>query len=81
MIKHAAVLALAGFLSAGSLFAAKSVTVSLKDSKDQPIGTATINEAKKGGVTILLKVKGLPPGTTSPLTRRARPPRCWSTHV
>ncbi len=62
MIKHAAVLALAGLLSAGSLFAAKSVTVSLKDAKDQPVGTATITEAKKGGVTILLKVKGLPPG-------------------
>lgn len=62
MIKHAAVIALAGFLSAGSLFAAKSVTVSLKDAKGQPVGTATISEAKKGGVTILLKVKGLPPG-------------------
>lgn len=62
MIKHAAVLALAGCLSAGSLFAAKSVTVSLKDAKGQDVGTATINEAKKGGVTIVLKVKGLPPG-------------------
>ncbi len=62
MIKHAAVLALAGLLSAGSLFAAKSVTVSLKDAKGQPVGTATISEAKKGGVTIVLKTKGLPPG-------------------
>ncbi len=61
MLKHAAVIAIAGCLSAGSLFAAK-VVVSLKDSKGQDVGTATISEVKKGGVTILLKVKGLPPG-------------------
>ena len=62
MNKHAAVLALAGLLSAGSLFAAKTATVSLKDAKGQDVGTANISEAKKGGVTIVLKVKGLPPG-------------------
>jgi Cu-Zn family superoxide dismutase len=62
MNKHAAVLALAGLLSAGSLFAAKTATVSLKDAKGQDVGTAIISEAKKGGVTIVLKVKGLPPG-------------------
>ena len=62
MIKHAAVIALAGFFSAGSLLAAKTVIVSLKDAKGQDVGTASISEVKKGGVTILLKVKGLPPG-------------------
>ena len=62
MIKHAAAIALAGFLGAGSLFAAQTVNVSLKDSKGQDVGTAKINEVKKGGVTILLNVKGLPPG-------------------
>jgi Cu-Zn family superoxide dismutase len=62
MIKHASVIALAGFLTAGSLFAAKTVTVSLKDSKGQDVGTAKIAEAAKGGVTILLTVKGLPAG-------------------
>jgi Cu-Zn family superoxide dismutase len=62
MIKHAAVIALAGFLSAGSLFAAKTVIVNMKDAKGQDVGTATISEARKGGVTILMRVKGLPPG-------------------
>lgn len=62
MIKHAAVIALAGFLGAGCLSAATTVNVSLKDSKGQDVGTAKINEVKKGGVTILLNVKGLPPG-------------------
>jgi Cu-Zn family superoxide dismutase len=62
MTKHAAVIAFAGLLSAGSLFAAKPVNVALKDSKGMDVGTATISEAKKGGVTIVMKVKGLPPG-------------------
>ncbi|HEV2200451.1 MAG TPA: superoxide dismutase family protein [Bryobacteraceae bacterium] len=62
MIKHAVVLALAGFLGAGYLFAATTVNVSLKDSKGQDVGTAKISEVPKGGVTILLNVKGLPPG-------------------
>jgi len=44
------------------LFAAKTVTVVLKDSKGQDVGTAKIAPAEKGGVTILLTVKGLPPG-------------------
>ena len=35
MTKYAAVIALAGFLSAGSLLTAKTVTVTLKDAKGQ----------------------------------------------
>ena len=61
MNKLVTVIALAGFVGAGSL-AAKTVTVSLKDSKGMEVGTAKIAEAAKGGVTILLKVKGLTPG-------------------
>jgi len=61
MNKHVAMIALAGLVAAGTL-AAKTVTVTLKDSKGQDVGTAKIAEAAKGGVTILLKVKGLPPG-------------------
>jgi Cu-Zn family superoxide dismutase len=62
MTKHAVVIALAGILSTGSLLAAKTVTVALKDAKGQDVGTAKIADAEKGGVTILLKVKNLPPG-------------------
>jgi Cu-Zn family superoxide dismutase len=63
MTKHAAVLALAGLVGAAGLFAAnKPVTVELKDSKGQPVGTAKISDAKKGGVVIQVSVKGLPAG-------------------
>jgi Cu-Zn family superoxide dismutase len=62
MIKYAAVVALAGFLGSGSLLVAKTKVVELKDAKGVSVGTATIADAEKGGVTILLKVKGLPPG-------------------
>lgn len=61
MNKHAAVIALASLLGAGSL-AAKTVNVTLKDAKGMDVGTAKIADAPKGGVTILLKVKGLAPG-------------------
>jgi superoxide dismutase, Cu-Zn family len=61
MNKLVAVIALAGSLGAGCL-AAKSVTVTLKDAKGMDVGTARIADAAKGGVTILLKVKGLTPG-------------------
>ncbi len=62
MIKYAAVVALAGFLGSSSLLVAKTKTVELKDAKGMVIGNAKIADDAKGGVTILLKVKGLPPG-------------------
>ena len=63
MTKHAVVLALAGFLGATSLFAAgKSVNVIMKDAKGVQVGTAEITEAKRGGVLIRLKVRGLQVG-------------------
>jgi Cu-Zn family superoxide dismutase len=63
MIRPAAFFALAGFLTAASVFAAnKPVTVALMDAKGQPVGTAKISDANKGGVVIQLNVKGLPPG-------------------
>lgn len=63
MTKHAVVLALAGVLGATSLFAAgKTVNVVVKDAKGVQVGTAKIAEAKRGGVLIRLKVRGLPVG-------------------
>jgi Cu-Zn family superoxide dismutase len=63
MTRHAAFFALAGLLTAVSVFAAnKPVTVALMDAKGQPVGTAKIADANKGGVVIQLNVKGLPPG-------------------
>jgi Cu-Zn family superoxide dismutase len=63
MIRPAAFFALAGLLTAASVFAAnKPVTVALTDAKGQPVGTAKISDANKGGVLIQLNVKGLPPG-------------------
>ena len=48
-------------LAAASLPAAP-VRVELKDAKGVSVGTAAISEAKRGGVTIRLKVHGLPAG-------------------
>lgn len=63
MIRPAAFFALAGFLTAAGVFAAnKPLTVELKDGKGQPVGTARVSDAKKGGVVIQLNLKGLPPG-------------------
>src|SRR6476646_80123 len=63
MTRHAVFLALAGFLTAATVFAAnKPVSVALMDAKGQPVGTAKISDAKKGGVVIQLNLKGLPPG-------------------
>jgi superoxide dismutase, Cu-Zn family len=63
MTRHAALFALAGLLTAASVFAAnKAVTVALMDAKGQPVGTAKVSDANKGGVVIQLNVKGLPPG-------------------
>jgi Cu-Zn family superoxide dismutase len=47
---------------AGVLCAAPAVKVNLKNSKGEPVGTATITDAKKGGELVHLKLKGLPPG-------------------
>ena len=41
---------------------AAPVTVELKDAKGVVVGHASITEAKKGGVLIHLRAKGLPPG-------------------
>ena len=49
------------FLTAVALCAAP-VYVDLKDAKGVPVGRATITEAKKGGVLVHLRVKGLPVG-------------------
>jgi superoxide dismutase, Cu-Zn family len=63
MTKHAVVVALAGFLGAATLYGAgKSVNVIMKDAMGQKVGTARITEAKRGGVLIRLKVRGLPIG-------------------
>ena len=63
MTRPAAFFALAGFLTAVSVWAAnKPVTVALMDAKGQPVGTAKISDANKGGVVIQMNVKGLPAG-------------------
>ena len=59
MIKHIAVVA---FFAAASFAVAAPVKVELKDSMGMPVGTATITEAKRGGVLIHLKLHGLPVG-------------------
>jgi Cu-Zn family superoxide dismutase len=58
MIQHTAIAALFAVAS----LAAAPVKVELKDGMGKPVGTATITEAKKGGVLIHLKVQGLPVG-------------------
>jgi Cu-Zn family superoxide dismutase len=49
-------------LFAVATLAAAPVKVDLKDAMGKPVGTATITEAKKGGVLIHMKVQGLPVG-------------------
>src|SRR4029450_3207141 len=39
-----------------------SSVVTLKDTAAQPVGTATLSPADGGGVSIVLDVRGLPPG-------------------
>ena len=53
-----------GLITAAAIaYAATPVTVELKDAKGNSVGTATISEAEGGsGVTIGLKLRGLPPG-------------------
>ncbi len=55
-------LAVATLFAAATLSAAPAVNVELKDAKGQPVGTAKITDAKKGGVLIHMKLKALPPG-------------------
>jgi len=49
-------------LFAVATMVAAPVKVDLKDAMGKPVGTATITEAKKGGVLIHMKVQGLPVG-------------------
>jgi Cu-Zn family superoxide dismutase len=59
MIQHTVVVA---FFAIAALGSAAPVKVDLKDAMGKPVGTATITEAKKGGVLIHLKLQGLPVG-------------------
>jgi superoxide dismutase, Cu-Zn family len=61
--QHCLAVALTGVFGAIALFAA-STTVELKNAKGESVGTATITENKggKGGLTIKLTAKNLPPG-------------------
>jgi len=52
----------AGVFATALCAANKPVTVELKDGKGQSVGTATIKDAKGGGVAIALNLKDLPPG-------------------
>lgn len=63
MTRQYLAVALTGVFGAMALFAA-SKTVELKNAQGQSVGTATISENKggKGGVTIKLEAKNLPPG-------------------
>jgi len=58
MIQHTVIAA----LFAVATLAAAPVKVDLKDSMGKPVGSATISEAKTGGVAIHMKLMGLPPG-------------------
>src|SRR4029077_17122523 len=49
-------------LFAVATLAAAPVKVDLKDAMGKPVGSATISEAKTGGVVIHMKLMGLPPG-------------------
>ena len=68
MNKRCLAVALTGVFGAMALFAASktaaSKTVELKNAQGQSVGTATISDTKggKGGVTIKLEAKNLPPG-------------------
>jgi Cu-Zn family superoxide dismutase len=56
------VITLVGLIGATAYAADKPVTVDLKDAKGESVGTATLSDAKGGGVAIKLDVKNLPPG-------------------
>lgn len=55
-------LAIALFFAAACIATAASTTVNLKDGKGNPVGTAKISPAEKGGVLIHLNLRGLPVG-------------------
>jgi Cu-Zn family superoxide dismutase len=59
MYKHTAIAILTAALG---FAAAQPVTVQLQNSKGEPVGTARITEAKRGGVLIQLKLHDLPVG-------------------
>ena len=59
-LKHAAVIFLA-VASASNLMASSKYKIELKDSKDERVGTATLEPAGKG-LKIKLNLKKLPPG-------------------
>jgi Cu-Zn family superoxide dismutase len=62
MTKFTIAVAVAGLAGAAALYAAqKPIKVEMKDAKGASVGTATISEAK-GGVSIALDLKNLPPG-------------------
>ncbi|MEQ1886106.1 MAG: superoxide dismutase family protein [Bryobacteraceae bacterium] len=63
MTRYAAALAIMGFVGATSLLAGgKSANVVVHDAGGNQVGTAQITEAKRGGILIRLKVRGLPLG-------------------
>src|SRR3954465_1562174 len=59
MIKHTVI---AAVFAVAAVAAAAPVKVELKDAMGKPVGTATITEAKKGGVLIHMRLQGLPVG-------------------
>ena len=59
MIKH---IAIAAFFAAASIATAAAVKVEMKDAKGNPVGSARITPAERGGVLIHLNLRGLPVG-------------------
>src|SRR3977135_4299192 len=59
MIKHTAI---AAFFAVASFATAAAVKVELKDDKGNPVGSAKITAAEKGGVLVHLNLRGLPVG-------------------
>src|ERR1035438_152736 len=64
MTKHVVAAAIAGLMGAVAVYAAeKPVTVELKDTNGQSVGSAILSEGEGGsGVTIKLNLKKLAPG-------------------
>ena len=63
LLKTIAIAALSFFASAGLAAGNKEITVEMKNSSGQSVGTALISEMATGkGVTIALDFKRLPPG-------------------
>jgi len=63
MRKQPLALSIVGFCCLATVYGAKNrVTVDLKDTKGQSVGSAALTEKAKAGVTIRLNLKNLPPG-------------------